>query len=173
MLNNGPSGIANGLLNMLQIAIIGDKASGKTSVFEALTGLSFSAAKRPLTNFAIHAQFKRTPGETPKVKAHLRAGPLDARDGAAVKHLESFEKTHEGAFTGDDFIAILHEAAKHMEITVGGSDSTDSDSEGDSQRQLSDNLLVLEISGPDVHSLSVIDFPGLMHSMFSFNFIMD
>ncbi|KUI61890.1 Interferon-induced GTP-binding protein Mx2 [Cytospora mali] len=147
-----------------KVTIIGDKSSGKTSVFEALTGLSFPAAKRPLTNFAVHAQFKRTTGEKSSVKAHIRPGPLDSQYEVAVEHLKSFEVNHEGPFTGDDFLKILHEAANHMDITITDSDSTDDEDDVGNQRQLSDNVLVVDISGPEVHSLSVIDFPGFMHS---------
>lgn len=43
--------------------------------------------------------------------------------------------------------------------------SIQDDEEVDTERRLSDNVLVIEISGPDVHNLSVVDFPGLMHSM--------
>lgn len=50
-----------------------------------------------------------------------------------------------------------------MGITLG-SDVPDDDEEVEEKQQLSDNILILEISGPDVHSLSVIDFPGLVHS---------
>lgn len=52
-----------------------------------------------------------------------------------------------------------------MEITIADLDATQDDEKVDTERQLSDNVLVIDISGPDVHSLSVIDFPGLMHSM--------
>ena len=54
-----------------------------------------------------------------------------------------------------------------MEITLAksdtGSDSDEVDDES-SQFRVSDNVLVVEISGPEVHNLSIIDFPGLMHS---------
>ena len=103
------------LKRSLQIVIIGDEASGKTSVFEALTGLSFPGAKRPLTNFAIHAQFKRTTGEKSSVRARICPGPLDSQYEAAVEHLESFEVIYDGDFTGDVFVKILHEVSFILE----------------------------------------------------------
>ena len=75
-------------------------------MFEALTGLSFPLAKRPLTNFAVHAQFKRTAGEK-SVKAHIRPGQLDSQYEAALEHLQKFEVIREGDVTGDDFIEIV------------------------------------------------------------------
>lgn len=53
-----------------------------------------------------------------------------------------------------------------MDITISDSDPNpfESDEEVEGDRQLSDNVLVLEIYGPKVQNLSVIDFPGFMHS---------
>ena len=52
-----------------------------------------------------------------------------------------------------------------MGITIADPDDIEDDDETEGERQLSDNVLVIEISGPDVHGLSVIDFPGFLHSM--------
>ena len=52
-----------------------------------------------------------------------------------------------------------------MGIPIADPDDVEDDDEADGERQLSDNVLVIEISGPDVHGLSVIDFPGFLHSM--------
>lgn len=52
-----------------------------------------------------------------------------------------------------------------MYMTIAeDSDATDSDGDLNKERQLSDNVLVIEISGPEVHGMSVIDFPGFVHS---------
>ncbi|OIW28202.1 P-loop containing nucleoside triphosphate hydrolase protein [Coniochaeta ligniaria NRRL 30616] len=152
------------------IVIIGDKASGKTSIFEALTGLSFPVAKRPLTSFAIHTQFKRTTSGKPLVKAHIRPGPLDSQYDAAVEHLQRFEVLREGSVTGDEFLEIVQEAANHMGLIITDSDTIadgdDSDTvEDERQSQVSDNILMVEISGPEVHNLSIIDFPGFMRNL--------
>lgn len=101
-----------------QIALIGDKSSGKTSLFEALTGLSFPAASRPLTNFAIHAHFKRTQGEKSSVKAYIRPGALDSQFAAAVQHLERFEVDQAGPLTGDDFVNILQDVSRTLDHSV-------------------------------------------------------
>lgn len=51
-----------------------------------------------------------------------------------------------------------------MDVTLARPDTTDLDEEVPNQRQLSDNILVIEISGPEVHNLSVVDFPGFNQS---------
>lgn len=57
-----------------------------------------------------------------------------------------------------------------MNITIADPEVIQDDEKVDTERQLSDNVLVIDISGPDVHSLSVVDFPGIMHSMLPFSF---
>ncbi|EPE05345.1 glycosyl transferase family 2 [Ophiostoma piceae UAMH 11346] len=143
---------------MSQIAIIGDISSGKTSLFEALTGLTFPAARRPRqTNFAVHAQFRRTTDGGAYARAYIRPGPGDEHYEAAVQHLHSFESVHCGVLSGGDFVDMVHKAAAHMCLDVAGQDD---DEEG--IRSLSGNMLVVDIAGPDVHNLSVIDFPGMV-----------
>lgn len=54
-----------------------------------------------------------------------------------------------------------------MDIAINNSEAlADSEEEADDDRQLrlSDNVLVVEISGPEVHNLSIVDFPGFMRS---------
>lgn len=51
-----------------------------------------------------------------------------------------------------------------MYISVGDTESLSEDRV--IEKQLSDNVLALEITGPDVSNVSIVDFPGLMHSMF-------
>jgi hypothetical protein len=53
-----------------------------------------------------------------------------------------------------------------MGLVIADSDTVADDDEVDDERQsrVSDNILVVEISGPEVHNLSIIDFPGFMRS---------
>ncbi len=60
-----------------------------------------------------------------------------------------------------------------MNVAVIDSDTIKEDEKYDSARQLSDNVLVVEVSGPDVHNLSIIDFPGFTHSMLRFQLFQD
>ena len=150
-----------------QIAIIGDISSGKTSLFEALTGLAFPATRRPRqTSFAVHAQFRRTTDGAAYARAYIRPGPGDENYPAAVEHLHSFEAVHNGVLSGDDFVDMMHQAATHMCLDVA-----DQDDDEEGIRSLSDNVLVVDIYGPGVHNLSVIDFPGMVRSEFLFFFL--
>lgn len=93
----------------MQIAIVGDSSSGKTSLFEALTGLPFPWTRRPLTSFAVQAQFRRTTDKMAYARAYIQPGPEDGKYATAVDHLESFHYFHDGVLTGDDFVDIVQE----------------------------------------------------------------
>lgn len=58
------------------------------------------------------------------------------------------------------------QAADYMDIAIDSPDAdADSDEvDDDQQLRVSDNVLVIEISGPEVHNLSIVDFPGFMRS---------
>lgn len=68
-----------------------------------------------MTNFAVHVKFQRTTGEKAKANAYIRPGPLDSQFKAAVKHLQSFEVTHDGPFLGDDFVKVLRQVSLIIE----------------------------------------------------------
>jgi hypothetical protein len=53
-----------------------------------------------------------------------------------------------------------------MDIIITDSDTGTDDDRAENEQQVSDNVLMIEISGPEVHTLSIIDFPGFMRSMF-------
>lgn len=53
-----------------------------------------------------------------------------------------------------------------MGITINDSNAGSDDERAEDGRQVSDNVLMIEISGPEVHNLSIMDFPGFMRSMY-------
>ncbi|CAK7212623.1 hypothetical protein SEUCBS140593_001565 [Sporothrix eucalyptigena] len=68
----------------------------------------------------------------------------------------------EEALTEEVFLHIVEQAAAHMYLSVGDAESLSEDRV--IEKQLSDNVLVLEISGPDVSNANIVDLPGLMHT---------
>ncbi|CAK7225899.1 hypothetical protein SCUCBS95973_006018 [Sporothrix curviconia] len=156
-----------------KVVIVGDKSSGKSSIFSALTGLSFPAGCSPLTSFAIHVQSRHVPEEAGHhVRAYIRAGAVDSQYAAAVQHLARFEVTQDEALSDDGFFAIVEQAAAHMYLSVLDTESTEWlaagwEGRGSSEvsgKPLSDNMLVIEMSGPGVTNANIVDFPGLMHA---------
>ncbi|KAK0388883.1 hypothetical protein NLU13_5126 [Sarocladium strictum] len=140
------------------IAIIGDRGSGKTTLFEALSGITLQPSSYSSTIFPIHVCFARTSRVGTKLKAWIRPGKLDSQSGELLRHLQSFQVNYDGDFTAISLPHIVHQATYHMQIATATSD-------GDDQKeQISENVLVIEISGPDVFSMEIIDTPGMIRS---------
>lgn len=68
----------------------------------------------------------------------------------------------EEKITEESFLKVVEQAAAHMYLSVGDTESLSEDYVV--EKELSNNVLVLEITGPDVSNASIVDFPGLMHS---------
>lgn len=109
------------------------------------------------------------------VSASIVPGRSDSNYDTARKHLESFRVYYEWQFFSDEAFADLLEdvslpktlwtnlltslqAARHMELY-------DSRVEDDDfvEERFSDNVLLIEITGPNFHTFSVVDLPALMH----------
>ncbi|KAL4990003.1 P-loop containing nucleoside triphosphate hydrolase protein [Aspergillus falconensis] len=136
-------------VSLPQLVVVGDQSSGKSSLLEGLTGLSFPVASDLCTRFA-----------TQIVLHHHIPGPSSQLDAALEKKLKSFEKTL-GAehFGSDDFGRVFDEAAEIMGIP--GPNTTDLEN---IPKRFSDDILRIELSGPEHNHLSVVDVPGLYHN---------
>ncbi|TQV90207.1 dynamin [Cordyceps javanica] len=146
-------------LPLPQIAVFGDQSSGKSSLLEGLTGLSFPIASDLCTRFATQMVLQRTPGEKTTVKATIIPGPSSLDDDEQKKHLLDFGMEMDAdELNGPKFAWLLDEAAECM-----GLPNSDQDLENLDKR-FSDDILRIEISGPDQHHLSVVDVPGLFHN---------
>ncbi|KAJ4161690.1 uncharacterized protein LMH87_007714 [Akanthomyces muscarius] len=147
-------------LPLPQIVVVGDQSSGKSSLLEGLTGLSFPIASDLCTRFATQIVLRRVLGEKTTVKATIVPGPSSLDDDAQKKRLLDFDIEMDAQeLIGPKFSWILDEAAVHM----GLPNSDDQDLEALDKR-FSDDILRIEISGPDQHHLSVVDVPGLFHN---------
>ncbi|XWX00709.1 hypothetical protein V2A60_008730 [Cordyceps javanica] len=147
-------------LPLPQIVVVGDQSSGKSSLLEGITGLSFPIASDLCTRFATQIVLRRIPGEKTTVKATIVPGPSSLDDGEQKARLLEFDiEMDADALSGSKFAWILDEAAEYM----GLPNSDDQDLENLNKR-FSDDILRIEISGPDQHHLSVVDVPGLFHN---------
>ncbi|KAL6233526.1 hypothetical protein BDW75DRAFT_241925 [Aspergillus navahoensis] len=132
----------------------------KSSLLEGLTGLSFPVASDLCTRFATQIVFRRTPQKEAGAKITIIPGPSSQLDAALEKKLKGFEKTF-GAelFGSDDFGRVFDEAAEIMGIP--GPTKADLES---IPKRFSDDILKIELSGPEHNHLSVVDVPGLYHN---------
>lgn len=95
-----------------QLVVVGDQSSGKSSLLEGLTGLSFPVASELCTRHATQIVLRRTQEEEGSVKVSIIPGP-SASD--SEKHLlEGFARTlNEVEFTAEAFKTLLEEV-RHL-----------------------------------------------------------
>ncbi|KAL6879909.1 P-loop containing nucleoside triphosphate hydrolase protein [Trichoderma longibrachiatum] len=147
-------------LPLPQIVVVGDQSSGKSSLLEGLTGLSFPIASDLCTRFATQIVLQRTPGGKAAVKASIVPGASSRDDEEQKRRLLEFDTQMDAdELSGPKFASILNKAAEYMGLPT--SDNQDNE---DLEKRFSDDILRIEISGPDEHHLSVVDVPGLFHN---------
>ncbi|KAG7293325.1 hypothetical protein NEMBOFW57_003373 [Staphylotrichum longicolle] len=167
-----------------QLVVVGDQSSGKSSLLESLTGIPFPRNVELCTRYATQITQRRD--DVPRVEVSIIPGPNAPE--AHKKHVEGYRT--EG-LTPEEFRArfpsILHEVNARMGIRMrGSSDSgytTDEGSDGytsdasfrirapaqtDQALQggsvFSEDVLKIEICGPSVDYLTVIDVPGIFRT---------
>lgn len=79
--------------------VIGDQSSGKSSLLEGLTDLSFPVASELCTRFATQIVLRRVPIEQSNVRITIIPGPTAQTDEEAKKRLAAFERD----LMADDF----------------------------------------------------------------------
>ena len=70
--------------------VVGDQSSGKSSLLEGLTGLSFPIASELCTRFATQIILRRAPESDDEVRVSIIPGPTASNDEDQKRHLESF-----------------------------------------------------------------------------------
>ncbi|OJI99742.1 hypothetical protein ASPVEDRAFT_60628 [Aspergillus versicolor CBS 583.65] len=147
-------------VSLPQLVVVGDQSSGKSSLLEGLTGLSFPVASDLCTRFATQIVLRRTSADEAGAKITIIPGPAAQQDDAQEEKLKAFEKVLEAdKFGSDEFGRVFDEAAEAMGIPGPG--TTDIEN---IDKRFSDDILKIELSGPDHHHLSVVDVPGLFHN---------
>lgn len=70
--------------------MVGNQSSGKSSLLEGMTGLSFPIASQLCTRFATQIVLKRTPDDVSSLKATIIPGPSSLDNEEQTKHLLEF-----------------------------------------------------------------------------------
>ncbi|KAH7392399.1 dynamin GTPase [Phaeosphaeria sp. MPI-PUGE-AT-0046c] len=131
-----------------QIVVVGDQSSGKSSVLEGLTGLPFPRDSGLCTRFATQITFRRS-----KV-TQITVSIIPAKNSTSEhkERVQAWQKSGLKSLDPQTFKYIMAEVIQVMGIEHA---------EGGSQRTFSDDVLRLEIAGPDQEHFSVIDVPGI------------
>ncbi|KAE8376604.1 P-loop containing nucleoside triphosphate hydrolase protein [Aspergillus bertholletiae] len=138
-----------GLVELPQLIVCGNQSSGKSSVLEAISRVRFPAKSNICTRFATEVILRR--GPKPKIKVSIEPG--DSRTNEAVRQkLRNF--TPEAFSSSEDLPMLIEQAKEHM-----GINEDDTANSG-----FSDDVLKVEISGPDKPELTLVDLPGLYYS---------
>jgi GTP-binding protein EngB required for normal cell division len=131
-------------VSLPQIIVCGDQSSGKSSVLEAISGVSFPIKGNLCTRFPTELVLRKTS----HVGVNVSIVPHQSRSEAEQKSLSSFHETLDG-FSG--IPALIENAKTAMGIMTHG-------------KAFSKDILRVEVSGPDRPHLTIVDLPGLVHS---------
>ena len=92
-------GISN-TIRLPTIVVIGDQSTGKSSVLQAITEISFPVQERTCTRFPIQISFRQTAsGQNGGVKATISPGPLTEKDDAFRDRIQGFRIDREALTT--------------------------------------------------------------------------
>ncbi|KAI6082444.1 P-loop containing nucleoside triphosphate hydrolase protein [Hypoxylon rubiginosum] len=127
-------------VDLPQIIVCGDQSSGKSSVLEAISGMSFPTKDNLCTRFATELILRRS--ASTGVKVHISPSPDRSHDDK--KRLEAFENIR------DD-----------LDVTQVVEDAKDAMGLNGNDKVFSTDILRIEISGPSQPHLTMVDLPGL------------
>ncbi|KAI2622504.1 P-loop containing nucleoside triphosphate hydrolase protein [Hypoxylon sp. NC1633] len=127
-------------VDLPEIIVCGDQSSGKSSVLEAISGMSFPTKDNLCTRFATELILRRSPSTG--IKVHISPSP--DRSGDDKEKLEAFEYIR-----GDlDIGQVVEDAKDAMGLNSD-------------EKVFSTDILRIEISGPSQPHLTMVDLPGL------------
>ncbi|KAK4446995.1 P-loop containing nucleoside triphosphate hydrolase protein [Podospora aff. communis PSN243] len=128
-------------LDLPQLIVVGEQSSGKSSVLEAISRVHFPIKDGICTRFPTELVLRRSAKTTVDVTVQ--------NDERQTK-LDSFRQS---SFAKADLPRVIEEAKKHMGVSA---DSGPSD--------FSESVLRVEVSGPDLPQLTLVDLPGFYHN---------
>nr|POE96519.1 interferon-induced gtp-binding protein mx [Quercus suber] len=134
-------------VDLPQLIVCGDQSSGKSSLLTAISGVPFPRKDNLCTRFATEVVLRRDDRlETNRMRVAITAS--GSRSIAERAALDSFAQELSSV---DELPKIIADAALAMGLGVDGS-------------AFSADILRLEVRGPKVPQLTIVDLPGLIHS---------
>lgn len=131
-------------VSLPQIIVCGDQSSGKSSILEAISGISFPVKGNLCTRFPTELVLRKASYEG----VNVSIVPDQSRSESQRRELSTF-KVELGDLEG--LPNLIEEAKSAMGISPH-------------LRAFSKDLLRIEISGPGQPHLTIVDLPGLIHS---------
>ncbi|XXH01461.1 hypothetical protein Hte_007821 [Hypoxylon texense] len=139
----------NRYVDLPQIVVCGDQSSGKSSVLQAISGMSFPTKDSLCTRFATELILRRTDEQSgERCNVSITPGTdRSAEEKARLKQFQYSEIPHE-----HDIGALVDEAREDMGVG------------GERGRNFCKDVLRIEISGPTQPHLTIVDLPGLFRA---------
>lgn len=131
-------------ISLPQLIVCGDQSSGKSSVLEAISGISFPTKDTLCTRFATEVILRKANA----ISVSVRIVPSQTRSESECSRLSQFCEILADL---KDFQDVVERAKTAMGISTTTS-------------AFSNDVLRVEISGPDRPPLTIVDLPGLIHS---------
>lgn len=128
-------------VDLPQLVVCGDQSSGKSSVLEAISGLRFPTKDNLCTRFATELILRR--GQTPTISVSITPG-----EDCTEKESEALLAFKPPSTCINDFANIVQAAEKAMGLDGG-------------LKKFSNDVLRVELSGPDQPHLTLVDLPGI------------
>ncbi|KAK8199378.1 dynamin family protein [Phyllosticta capitalensis] len=136
-------GISN-YVPLPQIIVCGDQSSGKSSVLEAVSGVRFPMKDNLCTRFATEVILRRGPTQSATVA--IIPGPQRTED--EKERLSNFKPP---CVHIDNFESLVESAKEHLGVDADTGAFTD-------------DVLRVQISGPEQPYLTLVDLPGVIHA---------
>ncbi|CAG7959526.1 unnamed protein product [Penicillium salamii] len=142
-----------GLVELPQIVVCGSQSSGKSSVLEAISRVRFPTKSNLCTHFTTEFVLRRSPHSRIKVSIDPGKSRLDGAERQKLLAFRSEENELDTASfsSSEKFQGLMDRARDCMGLNTTASG-------------LSDDVLKVEISGPQQPELTLVDLPGLYHS---------
>ena len=131
-------------IDLPQIVVCGDQSAGKSSVLEAISGMTFPTKDNLCTRFATELILRRQPTEAVEVSIHT--GP-----DRSIKERQRLHDFHASISMESPDLGMVVEKAKGA---MGLSDV----------KVFSTDILRVELSGPSQPHLTMVDLPGLFRA---------
>jgi GTP-binding protein EngB required for normal cell division len=128
-------------VDLPEIIVCGDQSAGKSSVLEAISGMRFPTKDGLCTRFVTELVLRR--GQTTSTK--VRITPGEARFDKEKEDLERWQPR--SSIESDGLEAVTEEAMEAMKVPVA--------------RKFYDDILRIELTGPNQPHLTMVDLPGL------------
>lgn len=136
-------------IDLPEIVVCGEQSSGKSSVLEAISGVTFPSKDNLCTRFATELILRR--GSPSPIKIRIVPGSNEQRSEEEKSKLSGFKREVSVSAEALQLDEII-EAAK---VAMGIDDST---------KVFSSDILRLELSGPEQPHLTLVDLPGLFQA---------